>query len=193
MKVVLDMGMNAALSMNPKEIDEFEENLAKTTAAALVLDPALYSPQLSKKITEIEKDLKSMEVEYVKIALFSAQGYSPKEICAQTGLKIDYLSVVLKSKEYQAAVELLTRQVKYYAKAVLVTFVPRALNNLYSLMESANEKIKLAATKEVLDRIGIVDMSEFFLSADKKTLSENVAGLSDAQLKAIIEGDGEIG
>ena len=161
------------------------ENAEKST---IVLDPELYTPRLTRRIAEIEAEVRNMDIEYVRIALLTSQGFSTSEISDKTGVTTEQLAYIIKSTEYSAAVELLTRQVKYYAKAVLVTMVPKALGNLYSLLDSGNDKIKLAAAKEILNRLGIVDLGALIAATDRDNSRKDLSAMSDEQLKAILEG-----
>lgn len=124
------------------------------------------------------------DIDLVKMAYYFSQGYNINDISAAMSIGRTTVQNALRSDEFKEVVNSLTLEVVNVARMFLATSGIQAVKTIIDCMNSPNDRVRLQAAKEVLDRIGLTEPTKI------EVLSEGNAfgGMSDEQMLAFIKG-----
>lgn len=122
------------------------------------------------------------EVNYAKIAFLYIQGYTEEDIAAACNVTRDDVHRMKHSNKFKALLEAITKEVVSTSRVFLMASGLKAVRTLLMCMDSDDDRVKLKAATEVLDRVGLKSPEEINLV----TKSENLHGMSETELLGVI-------
>ena len=122
------------------------------------------------------------DVNLTRFAYFFMQGYSMTQIAEALGIDKSIAVRIRSSEEFRAVLNTLSAEVIATAQVFLQASALKAVRTLIQSMDSSNEKVRLAASVEVLDRVGLKSPDKLEIIAK----SDNLAALDDDQLRDLI-------
>lgn len=127
------------------------QSILKTTELQDIMHD--YPQELGSNITTVKSVLTPEIVS--KIAYLTVQGYTNAAIAENLGVPIPIIQQARKTEEFKSMMHALTSEIISTARIFLTAASFKAVRTMVELLDSVNEKIKLSAAKEVLDRVGI--------------------------------------
>lgn len=124
------------------------------------------------------------DVDLVKMAYFFTQGYNINDISAAMQIGRTTVQKALKSDEFKEIVNGLTLEVVNVARMFLATSGIKAVKTIIDCMDSPNDRVRLQAAKEVLDRIGLTEPTKIEVLAEGNAFSH----MTDEQMLLFIKG-----
>jgi DNA-binding CsgD family transcriptional regulator len=125
----------------------------------------------------------------IKIVIMSMQGFSAKEIGKELDMDAQSVRNVMASDEYTMFREYITQEVVNIGRTFLAMSTVKAVKTLLDLLDSDNDKVRLGASKDVLDRVGLKSPDKIELLSK----SDNIREMSTEQLFDILKyGQSEI-
>lgn len=123
------------------------------------------------------------DVNLTRFAYFFMQGYSVTQIADAMGIDRSTAKRVRSSEEFKAVLNTLSAEVIATAQTFLQASSLKAVRTLIQCMDSANEKVKLSAATEVLDRVGLKSPDRLEVLAKNDSLTQ----MDDARLLDLIK------
>lgn len=120
----------------------------------------------------------------VNLLYMDVQGHSLPRICMVLGLNKHDVQEIRSTDAYSTVRQALLQEIITTSKRVMEVSTLKAVKTLYECMDSASEKIKLAAAKEILDRVGLNATQKLELTTNEIS---GMAKLTDAQLNEILK------
>lgn len=124
----------------------------------------------------------------IRLYTLNASGVPVKDISEILKVQKVHLQEILKSQDYIAVAQVISKDIVDYARLNLASATTLAVNKMVSLIESEDEKIALRASIEVLNRVGIDTPKEIHVKAEKKIVHE----MSNDQLLSIIDASNRV-
>jgi hypothetical protein len=138
--------------------------IAPTTAQTFARVEVPSNSQAQRLITSTRRKLIDLPAlpkqlnSYAVLLVYTASGLSDQEISAAIGLSIPQISSLRQAQAYtqleQYVLEAAREQSKEHVIEILAAGESKAAEKLTALLDSEDEKIVLAASKDVLDRRG---------------------------------------
>lgn len=91
----------------------------------------------------------------MNLLYMDVQGHSMPRMAMVLGISLMEVEIIRKSQAYSTVRESLLREILNTARNVMQVSTLKAVKSLYECMESTDERIKLQAAKEILDRVGL--------------------------------------
>lgn len=117
-----------------------------------------------------------------QILQYDVQGYNPKLIAKLMNLTPEQILRIKASDAYQISRTELLNAVVSGARKYMEVATIKAVKTLVQCMDSPNEKVRLAASQDVLNRAGLQAPTQIEIS----TQVNNFEGLSDEELAEIL-------
>jgi len=117
-----------------------------------------------------------------QILQYDVQGYNPKLIAKLMNLTPEQVLRIKASDAYQISRTELLNAVVSGARKYMEVATIKAVKTLVQCMDSTNEKVRLAASQDVLNRAGLQAPTQIEIS----TQVNNFEGLSDDELAEIL-------
>lgn len=117
-----------------------------------------------------------------QILQYDVQGYNPKLIAKLMNLTPEQILRIKASDAYQISRTELLNAVVSGARKYMEVATIKAVKTLVQCMDSTNEKVRLAASQDVLNRAGLQAPTQIEIS----TQVNNFEGLSDEELAEIL-------
>lgn len=130
----------------------------------------------------LEDDGVLKDVNLVKMGYYFSQGNDVSDIANYMGLRRDTVRQAIKSDEFKAVMNSITVEVVNVARMFLASAGITAVRTLIDCMNSSNDKVRLKAATETLDRIGITEPKKIELIAEGSAFN----GMSDTQMLEMI-------
>lgn len=118
------------------------------------------------------------------IAMMVIQGYTNTQIAHKLECSRSTISRIRNSDEFKTLLNNINKQCVLMARTFLETATLKATKNLLLLMDSANEKIKLDSSIEVLNRAGVKAPDKIEISNVQNT--DKLKEMSDEELLALL-------
>lgn len=140
--------------------------------------------------TETLTDIEAVKnVNVVRFAYYFLQGFNVKQISEIMGIDYKTAKKVRASEEFKTVLNGISAEVVSTARAFLTAAGFKAVRTLIDAMNSYNEKVRLKAAIEVLDRIGLKTPEKFEVVTKQDDMSSMS---SDELLKLVKQGIDEI-
>lgn len=123
------------------------------------------------------------DVNLTKMAVMFAQGYTLKAIAMEFGVTADTIYNIRASDEFKAVMNSISLEVIETARTFLAVSGIRATKTLLDCLGSGNERIRMKAAIEVLDRIGLKAPEQIEVLAK----SDNIEQMTDEQLFSLVQ------
>lgn len=133
--------------MQSNEIDEFvqiEDGLLSDTDKTEIL-----SEVIDSKTTE------PIRVDLIKMAHLHIQGFSRIDIAKEFSVTVDNINYLRGTEKYRAILGLLNNEIVATARTFLTASSMKAVLTLITMLNSRDDRIKLKAATEIMDRIGL--------------------------------------
>jgi hypothetical protein len=122
-----------------------------------------------RKLLDLPLPTKQMN-SFAVVLVYTASGLSDSEIALATKLSIEQIAHIRKQAAYQQLEEYVTSAVMEQSKndvaAILAEKEVKAAEKIGDLVESLDEKVALAASKDILDRRGHTPKQQIDLRAE---------------------------
>lgn len=136
------------------------------------------------------------DISLTKLAYYHVQGYTNAELASVFGVSSTVIKKNKESEEYKALLNTISAEIVSTGRMFLQSAGIKAVRTLIHCLDSPNDKIKLQASKEVLDRIGLKEPDKLEVIAKGDAISsmseEELLGLVKMGMSEImpkIEGD----
>jgi len=123
------------------------------------------------------------EEHLVRLFTMRSYGMTVKEISEKLGFPLYVIDKVISSMEYRAVADTITQDITTVAKDSLALAVTKATSTLVGLLDSEDDRIKLKASTEILNRTGLDSVKR--VQVQGKT--EHIHSLPDEQLQYILK------
>jgi len=133
-----------------------------------------FDPETSGTMTENEKD----HTVLLNIASLECTGLSKKEVARQLDMSVHSIGQYMRKPSYKEVKNMLTNSVVDKVKDMVSMLTFRAVEAMGEGLYSSNEKTKLKAASEILNRAGINKAQEINVTAT----NGNAQVLTEAQL-----------
>ena len=125
----------------------------------------------------------------MNLLYMDVQGHSVPRMAMVLGITIREVDLIKKSETYRAVRQGLLQEILSTARNVMQVSTLKAVKSLYECMESHDDRIKLMAAKEVLDRVGLSGTQKLEVVAIQPG---DAAKLSDSDLAEILRSSMEV-
>ena len=119
----------------------------------------------------------------MKLLFLDIQGYGARNVAREMGLTEYEVAQVRKSVAYRDAKATVMAEILNMSKNIMEVSAIKAVKTLTECMSSSNEKVKLAASVEVLNRVGLNTPQKVELT----TTNMNLMKISDEDLAEILK------
>lgn len=123
------------------------------------------------------------DARFMKIVYYTVQGYNVETICKELNIEKDRLREIRMSDEFKLLRDYVTQEVVNIGRTFLMMSTVHAVKTILDLLDSDNDKVRLGAAKDVLDRVGLKSPDKIELM----TKGDNLAGLDTEQLLNLIK------
>lgn len=127
--------------------------------------------------------LKNKKIDLVKMAFLYIQGWDGKSIAKAFDTDEAVISKLKSSPKFKAVLTTLNAEIVSTARTFLAASGMKAVITLIKCMDSRDDKTKLRASTEVLDRIGIRTPEQIELIQK----SDRISGMDEQQLMEFIK------
>ena len=132
---------------------------------------------------DVRRETALLDIDGVMKVLHSdIQGLGAGQISTMYGLTVEQVKTIRRSSAYKTARQAVLAEVVNTSRNIMEVASLKAVKTLAECMNSKNEKVKLAASVEVLNRVGLNSTQKLEVT----TQSANFSGLSDAELAEIL-------
>ena len=133
---------------------------------------------------DVRRETKLSNVNNVmKLLFLDIQGYGARNVAREMGLTEYEVAQVRKSVAYRDAKATVMAEILNMSKNIMEVSAIKAVKTLTECMSSSNEKVKLAASVEVLNRVGLNTPQKVELT----TTNMNLMKISDEDLAEILK------
>lgn len=143
------------------------------------------SPDITDNIDEdvrAETQISSTK-NVMQLVFYDIQGYSAELVATTLGMSKSTVLKIRQSDAYKNARTAVTSEIVKHARGIMEVSAIQAVKTLTDCLASNNEKIKLGAASEILNRIGLTATQKVEVTAT----SNNMVNLSDEQLAEILK------
>lgn len=95
------------------------------------------------------------KVNMVQVLMYHVKGYASKDIAEILNVKLDTIKHIKRTDDFKMMVQSLISEVVSAGRMFLSTAGMRAVKTLIDLLQSPNDKVRLQASMEILNRIGL--------------------------------------
>lgn len=134
-------------------------------------------------ITQMGNKKGMTDINLMKLAHYFVQGYTEREMAEAMGVNQDTIKRIKSSDEFKAVLKSISLEVVEVSRVFLASAGLKAVRTLVDCLDSASDKIRLGASKEVLDRIGLKSPEKIELIAK----SDSIQQMSDEQLFELVK------
>lgn len=120
----------------------------------------------------------------MQILQYDIQGYTSQLIAKQVGLETEQIYHIRQSDAYKVAREEVLKQVISGARKYMEVSTIKAVKTLVQCLDSKNEKVKLTAAQDILNRAGLAATQQIEITSNMGTSFEH---FSDAELAEIMK------
>lgn len=131
-----------------------------------------------------ETNLKSVE-NVMQLIQHDIQGYGTSAISELMGVKHDDVLAIRRSDTYKALRTKVMSEIIELSKRAIEVSTIKAVKTLMECMESKNDKVKLSAAVEVLNRTGLTATQKIELTT---TTHNEISSFTDEELAEILRG-----
>lgn len=148
-----------------------------------VFDFTEYALSDNEQDTVVEYPTEQLEKAYLKVAMMTLQGYTNSSIAEELGVKVNTIARWKKKDTYKDLARSLVVEIIDIAKGFLAGAGFKAVKILVESLNSPNERIRIQAAKEILDRIGLKTAEQL----EVLTKSDDTDAMSTEELTAIVK------
>jgi len=123
------------------------------------------------------------DINLMKMAHYFVQGYTEKEMAEAMGVSKDTIKRIKSSDEFKAVLKSISLEIVEVSRVFLASAGIKAVRTLIDCLDSSSDKIRLGASKEILDRIGLKSPEKIELIAK----SDAIQQMSDEQLFELVQ------
>jgi len=162
----------------PKSLKELLKEVDIENHAVLEVDEPEESEQ--KRIVQ-RKETK--EANYVKIAYLYMKGFSIQEIADIMGISSRAVKEIRSKEEFKSVIRTISAEVISAGRMFLSASGIKAVKTMIDLLDSPNDKIRLNASKEILNRIGLKSPEQLEII----NKSNDIRNMSTEELTKLVE------
>lgn len=120
----------------------------------------------------------------MQILQYDIQGYTSQLIAKQVGIEVQQVYHIRQSDAYKLAREEVLKQVITGARKYMEVSTIKAVKTLVQCLDSKNEKVKLTAAQDILNRAGLGATQQIEITGNMGTSFDH---FSDAELAEIMK------
>ena len=132
--------------------------------------------------SQIGKHRNRADINLLKFSNFFIQGYTEQELAKAMDIDINTVKKIKASDEFKAMLKTVSLEVVEVSRVFLASAGLKAVRTLIDCLESSSDKIRLGASTEILDRIGLKSPEKIELIAKSDAIQE----MSDEQLLELV-------
>lgn len=121
----------------------------------VVIDEHIISPEEREALAESLDKKGTQKVDLVKLAYYYVQGYNTKELAEIFGADPQHINKIKSSDKFRAIITSLNAEIVSTARTFLTAAGFKAVKTLLMCMDSNDDRVRLNAATQVLDRIGL--------------------------------------
>lgn len=176
--------------MGSPDIDRY------TSVSTDMSNEEVIQSELASVVEEIENatftdNMYNYTALFAFMSILNVQGFSRKEICNKTRLTPAQYHEIVNSSVYLEIMRGMTFEVVNRARQQLATASLKATRRIVELLDSNDPKVRMAASKDILDRIGLKSAEEFVLRTEELRDDMTASNVDDS-LDALKYGIDEI-
>lgn len=170
------------MSEKQNEITEIEQETVPTVGDLMRKDPEYrnmgsylgYNPVELYRNSELAEYEGASIHNVMNLLYMEIQGLGISRIAVALGMREEAVLHIKKSQTYIAMRDGLLKEIVDASRRVLQTATTKAVKTLYECMDSHSEKIRFAAAKEVLSRVGISATTKVDITTHTETEYKNL-------------------
>lgn len=135
------------------------------------------------KTAELNTNKIMSDTNLTKIAYYHIQGFTTREIAEIMGVSDNAIKIAKRSEEFKSIVNSITAEIVNVSRTFLSTAGLKAVKTLVDCLESPNDRVRLQASTEILDRIGLKSPEKLEILTKADTIKE----MSTEQLLQLIK------
>ena len=121
----------------------------------VVIEEHIISPEEREALAESLNKKGTQKVDLVKLAYYYIQGYNTKELSEIFDADPQHINRIKASDKFRAIITSLNAEIVSTARTFLTAAGFKAVKTLLMCMDSNDDRVKLNAATQVLDRIGL--------------------------------------
>lgn len=134
-------------------------------------------------VDELGKYKNRTDVNLVKIAYYYVQGYTEKDIAEIFNVSVNTVKKIKGSDEFKAVCKTISAEIVETARLFLATSGIKAVKTLVDCLDSPNDRVRLNASTEILNRVGLKSPEKLEILAR----GDSFKSMSDEQLLQIVK------
>ncbi len=132
---------------------------------------------------KLHAETRSSKVDLSKLAMYHVQGYGTSEVAKIFGVSVRRICEIKASDKFKAMLTVLNLEIISTARTFLTASGLKAVKTLLQCMDSRDDRVKLNAATQVLDRIGLKNPDQIEIISKGDRINE----MSQEELMGVIK------
>lgn len=133
--------------------------------------------------SKLDKHKSYTDINLVKFGHYFIQGCTERELADAFGISVVTVKKIKQSDEFKAVLKTVSHEITEVARVFMASAGIKAVRTLIDCLESSSDKIRLGASTQILDRIGLKAPEKIELIAK----SDAIQQMSDEQLMELVK------